>query len=133
MEKIEQFRSSADWLIQNMRPVSLMDFGYTRDSVKWLEGYIERLRLSGQFNDAASRDNMIGVFGSFLGECIIQSYGGSWEQRDEGWRIEFKPGSYVLPFAKVSKQMSIGLEDGIGWLFDSIPEVFLGIGPSSSN
>lgn len=122
---IEQIKSNADWFIKEARPLSRMDFGYTRESVEWLEAYIERLRQSGQFKEAGIKANLVGVFGSFLGECIIHCYGGVWAQRDEGWCVEFKSDTYVLPFARVSKQLENGLEDGIGWFFRSIPEIFL--------
>ena len=122
---IEQFKSTAEEFIPDARQVSGMDFGYTRESVEWLEVYIERLRKSGQFTDPTTKTNLVGVFGSFLGECIIHCYGGAWAQRDEGWCVEFRKDTWVLPFARVSKQFENGLEDGIGWFFEAIPEVFL--------
>src|SRR5437762_1433543 len=46
---IEHIQANAEMTIQQMRPLSRMDFGYTRESVEWLEGYIERLRQTGEF------------------------------------------------------------------------------------
>jgi hypothetical protein len=122
---IEQIKSTAEQFVQDVRPVSRIDFGYTLESVEWLEGYIERLRQSGQFTDVRAKTNLVGVFGSFLGECIIHCYGGAWMQRDEGWCVEFRRDTYVFPFARVSKQFDNGSEDGVGWFFRAIPEVFL--------
>ena len=122
---IEQFKSTAEEFIQEVRPISRSDFGYTQESVEWLEGYIERLRQSGQFPDDAAKFNLICIFGSFLGECIIHCYGGAWVQRDEGWCVEFRSNTYVLPFSKVAKQFDNGLEDSIGWFFRAIPKFIL--------
>lgn len=67
----EHIRANAELVIQQLRPLSNINFGYTRDSVEWLEGYIERLRDSGEFNDAEAKNNLTSVLGSFLGECPV--------------------------------------------------------------
>lgn len=121
---IEHIQANAEMTIQQMRPLSRMDFGYTRESVEWLEGYIERLRQSGEFAADATRDKLVSVFGSFLGECIVRCYGGVWTQRDGVWCVAFPGDNFVFPFAKVSKQMEHGLEDSIGSLFRAVPVVF---------
>jgi hypothetical protein len=118
---IEHIQANAEMTIQQLRPLSRMDFGYTPESVNWLEGYIERLRQSGKFTDEATRRKLVSVLGSFLGECIVRCYGGGWTQRDGVWCVAFPGDNLVFPFTKVSKQMERGLEDGIRGFFDAVP------------
>ena len=123
---VEHIEANAEMTIQQLRPLSRMDFGYDRESVEWLENYIERLRRSGEFQAEATKDRLTSVFGSFLGECIIRCYGGVWTQREGVWCVAFDGDNVAFPFAKVSKQMDNGVEDGIGGFFRAIPVVFAG-------
>lgn len=111
--------------IEQLRSVSRIDFGYNRESVKWLEGYIERIKKPGVFDEAA-KGRLISMFGSFLGECIIHCYGGAWQQRDGSWCVAFDEKNVAFPFGKVSKQFDNGLEDSVFGFFDVIPIVFAG-------
>ena len=58
---VEHIKANAEMTIQQMRPLSRIDFGYTRESVEWLEGYIERMRQSGEFKAEATK--LIGADG----------------------------------------------------------------------
>ncbi len=130
----EQIEANAEMVIQQLRPLSGIEFGYNRESVEWLEGYIERLRQSNGLQDEATREKLTSVFGSYLGECIVRCYGGRWEQREGVWCIAFDSRNAAFPFAKVAKQMQNGLEDGMGSFFTLIPVVFakcLGARPSA--
>lgn len=111
-------------VVEQLRPLSDIDFGYTRESVEWLEGYIERLRNSGQFDDPQMKNRLTSVFGSFLGECVVRCYGGRWKQHDGVWCVAFDDDNSVFPFAKVAKQIEYGLEDGIASFFNVIPTIF---------
>ena len=121
---VNQIKANADLTIRMLRPLSRINFGYTPESVQWLEGYIERLRQSGEFTTETVRNKMVSVFGSFLGECIIRRYGGVWAQNNGVWCVAFDGNNSAFPFAKVSKQIDNGLEDGIGSFFSVIPELF---------
>lgn len=122
----ERIRANAEMVIQQTGPLSGIDFGYTQESVKWLEGYIERLRQSGEFENPETKTKLISVFGSFLGECIVRCYGGTWKLHDDAgvWCVAFNEDNALFPFAKVQKQMENGLEDGIASFFTVIPEIF---------
>ena len=111
-------------VIQELRPLSGIDFGYTQESVEWLQGYIERMRNSGEFDSVDFKNKLISVFGSFLGECIVRCYGGTWKQHESGWCVAFNDDNMAFPFAKVAKQMDYGLEDGIASFFRVIPTIF---------
>jgi hypothetical protein len=126
VEMIKRIRANAELVIQELQPISGMDFGYTKKSVEWLEGYIERLRLSGAFQVEETKNKLAGMFGSFLGECIIRSYGGHWAQHDGIWSVAFDGNNCVFPIGKTWKQMDNGLEDGIGSFFRGIAVVYAG-------
>jgi hypothetical protein len=122
----QTIRANAELVVQKLRSLSGIDFGYTQESVKWLEGYIERLRNSGEFEDAETKTKLVSVFGSFLGECIVRCYGGKWKKHREAgvWCVAFSDKDMAFPFAKVARQMDNGLEDGIGSFFSVIPTLF---------
>ena len=124
-------RANAELVLQELRQLSGIDFGYTKESVEWLEGYIERLRNSGQFDDVETRNRLTSVFGCFLGECVIRCYGGEWKQHEGHWCVAFRDGDMAFPFAKVAKQFDGGGLDGISSFFRVIPIIFEGrAGPS---
>lgn len=121
----ENIRANAELVLQQIRSLNGPDCSYTEESVKWLEGYIERLRDSGEFENAETKTKLISVFGSFLGECIVRCYGGAWKQHESGvWCVAFNEDNIAFPFAKVAKQIDYGLEDGIASFFNVIPTIF---------
>ncbi|HEX4342665.1 MAG TPA: hypothetical protein VH255_04700 [Verrucomicrobiae bacterium] len=93
-------QANAQMVVEQLRPLSRMDFGYTQASVEWLEGYIERLRVSGQFKDEKMKNQLAGVFGSFLGEAVIRNYGGDWVEHDGAWCVAFNSDNVVFPLSK---------------------------------
>jgi hypothetical protein len=117
----ENIKKNAELAIQQLRPLSQMDFGYNVSSVNWLEGYIERLRSSGELKDEAKRKGLSNVLGSFLGECIVRCYGGRWVKQDGMWGVSIGDDFIAYPFNKIGKQMENGLEDSIHSFFTSIP------------
>lgn len=95
---------------------------YDTDSVKYLEGFIERQKT--RFSEDKSK-GLINSCGAFLGQCIIENYGGKWVRDDNGQvAISFDSQNMVYPFAKVSKQFENGLEDSVYSMYTIIPTVF---------
>lgn len=90
-----------------------MEFGLNEESVKWVEGFIERQRARPDF-ELDRADGLVGVLGSFLGECIASAAGGRWHELDEvrGWGVLLPDGSTVFPITKVRKQFRDGVEGG---------------------
>jgi hypothetical protein len=122
----ENIKKNAELAIEQLRPLSQMDFGYNLSSVKWLEGYIERLRSSGELDDEAKRKGLSNVLGSFLGECIVRCYGGRWVKQDGMWGVSIGDDFIAYPFNKIGKQMENGPEDSIDSFFTSIPVLLSG-------
>ena len=95
-------------------------FGYDRDSLSWVEEYLESNR--GKFSELEFK-TMIQLAGAYLGECVRQKYGGNWSQRDGAWGIFFDNKTAAFPFAKAQKFMEYGLAagDSITGFFDIVP------------
>jgi hypothetical protein len=95
---------------------------YNPEGVKFLEGFIERNKI------AIARDEWDGLInscGAFLGQCVIENYGGEWMQEPDGnVCVAFDNKNKVFPFAKVGKQFENGLTDSIYSFFTVIPTVF---------
>lgn len=125
----QQISENAALIVTECRPLSGFGpgFGYNRQSVEWLDGYIERLRADGRFSPGQI-ENMSELFACFLGECIRATYGGEWRKRDGTWGVFFEDSSAVFPFSKVRRQFESGNESGesILGLFDVLPEILSG-------
>jgi hypothetical protein len=123
----EKIRANAALAIATLAPLSDLgpQFGYNRESVKWVSGYIERQRSREDLSEDI-KEGLIQVLGVFLGECIIRRYGGSWEELGEGLGVFFDEKNAAFPFAKVRKQFDNGAEagDSIVGFYDIIGFVF---------
>ena len=118
----EEFTALANTLIATASETLGVQLAFDSDSVKWLDGYIERVR-SGM--DESQIHGLSNTIGAFLGECIISNYGGSWRQSDDGnWGVFFDDKNVVFPFAKAYKQLANGKDDSIFGMYNIIPVVF---------
>ena len=99
----EQIKQNAELVIREMRKTSGFSFGYDAKSVAWLDGFIERQRKQDDITEDTIH-GLVNVFGSYLGECVIKTFGGHWENDEQGWRVSFDENNAVYPFAKVQKQ-----------------------------
>jgi hypothetical protein len=112
MDELEPIKKNAQLVIDQLGPLSEISFGLNRDSVAWVEGYIEGQRARPDLSQVTI-DNLVNVLGSFLGECIIANAGGSWQSSAEnGWSIAFPDNNHAYPFNKVRKLFVNGLEGG---------------------
>lgn len=118
----EEFTTLANKLITHASKRLGVTLNFDSDSVKWLDGFIERVRPSLDESDIQGMSNTIGAF---LGECIIANYGGSWRQSDDGnWGVFFDDKNVVFPFTKAYKHLANGGGDSIFGMYDIIPLVF---------
>ena len=120
----DQIKGLAQNLISTVSEKLGVHLKYDRPSVEWLDGYINRVRLS---LDESSIDGIATSIGSFLGECIIANYGGQWRESEGTWGVFFSDRddrNAVFPFNKVRKQLLNGAEDSILSFYEVIPVVF---------
>ena len=103
----EMLQANAKLAMDTLSPLSdVSAFGYNRESVAWVEGYIERQRTRSDLTPE-TLDGMAQVLGSFLGQCFDDS-------------------NAAYPFNKVRKQLQNGADgsDSILAFFDSIGPLF---------
>ena|ERR1051326_851901 len=118
----EEFTALANDLIANVSRRLGVTLNFDSDSVKWLDGFIERIRPT---LDESQIQGLSNSFGAFLGECIIANYRGSWRQSDDGnWGVFFDDKNVVFPFAKAYKHLANGGADSVFGMYDIIPVVF---------
>ena len=100
-----------------------LNLNYDAESVKFLEGFIERNKGDLEKEEAKG---LINSLGSFLGQCIIENYGGQWQIDGEtgSVAIAFDEKNKAFPFGKVSKQFENGLEDSVYSFYTVIPTIF---------
>lgn len=112
MDELQKIQANVTFAIEQLGPVSDVDFGLNEESVEWVEGFIERQRERPDF-DLDESGGLVGVLGSFLGACVAEAAGGRWHYMEEdGWGVLLPDGSTAFPFAKVRKQFRNGLEGG---------------------
>ena len=120
---IDKIKANAEFVIKQLGPLSGFKFGLNAESVAWVDSFIEQQRIRLEL-DADAINGIINVLGSFLGECIIQCFGGAWDNLIGEWFIKFDKDKAAFPFSKVRKQFANGKEDSISSFFDSIPVLF---------
>src|SRR4026209_534921 len=102
----KEFTTLANTLIGTASDKLGVQLTLDSESVKWLDGYIERIRPG---MDESQIQGLSNTIGAFLGECIIANCGGSWRQADDGsWGVFFDDKNVVFPFAKAYKQLANG-------------------------
>jgi hypothetical protein len=109
--RLAMIRGNAALVVDELGPISGIDFGFDASSVAWVDGYIERQRERFAGKDEAAQ--LVAVLGSWLGEAIIKAAGGAWDVhvRDE-IGVRFENGDWCFPFSKVAKQFAHGQADG---------------------
>ncbi len=100
-------------------------FGYNRDTIAWVEEFLEEQRRK-PHTSTADNERLLQLVGSYLGECLIRTYGGAWRDDGNDWGIFFDELNAAFPFRKARKQFENGLEAGesILGLFEAIPIIF---------
>jgi hypothetical protein len=110
-EQIRNIRANAELVVRMFAKETDFGFGYNRESVQWLDAYIEQIRNTQRTNEEFNQ--LVSNLGSFLGEAIIRSFGGKWSFDQRGWAILWDDFNLVYPFMKVAKQLRNGESDSI--------------------
>ena len=86
---------------------------YSKQSVKWVDDY-----LTG--NRDFQPERMIVIVGAYLGEAIIQNYGGEWIYNEGEIAVKVTDSLVIFPFIKVLKSFMNGADDSIYAYFSAI-------------
>lgn len=121
MSLVEKIRANAEFVVVTAEEQLDEEVGYDESGVQWLDGYIQRQHEPG---DPKIRRGLVSTLGSYLGECIIQSFGGEWANLDGTWGVRFDDRNAAFPFAKVAKHLENGASDSVLSFFTAIPLLF---------
>jgi hypothetical protein len=130
-EILDEFKRGAQICIDTSRETFNVKLKLDEKSVKKLDKIIS----DGWGGEPPNQmDNMVMVFGSFLGEAMIATFNGRWvEDPDYGWGIEFQPKNQVkdvaMVFAKMEKRFRYGMDDSISFFYDVIKKRIAGTIP----
>lgn len=101
-----------------------VELKYDKESIEWLDGYIERIRPELKED---SYSGLATAFGAFVGETIIATHGGAWDYFEElgQWGVRFGEQSGAFPLSKVYKQLEngSGMGDSVLGLFNVLPAI----------
>ncbi len=121
-EAPQQFQRYAQIHIDVAKKTFGFDLSYDLDSIEKLDEMVEGI---GKPNNP---EQMVILFGSFLGEALRHLYKGKWvwDDRFKSWTITFtlpngkEDGAFV--FAKVKKRFTNGVEDSLSFFAKVIDE-----------
>ncbi|XXX75542.1 hypothetical protein WMF30_48620 [Sorangium sp. So ce134] len=116
-----KIRANAALVLKTARDELGQDVNYDLDGVRWLDGFIQRQHEQGR---KELRDRLVSTLGSYLGECVVRTFGGEWAETDGSWCVRFDDRNAVFPFAKVQKHLESGAGDSVLGFFTLIPAVF---------
>ncbi|AII51294.1 MULTISPECIES: hypothetical protein [Hymenobacter] len=93
---------------------------YDADAVQRLAEFIEQQRPS---LTAATREGVVTALGCFLGQCLVETFGGTWAMGPDGTTgIGIRQHSFFNPFYRISQQLDKGLPESVAAFFAGIPE-----------
>jgi hypothetical protein len=108
-----------------VRGVAARDLGvlpsFDLDGVRWLNQFIDN-QAKPLSEDLQNK--LVQTLGSYLGECIRETYGGVWVESTGSWAVRFSEGNEVFPFNKVWKQFENGPEDSVLSMFSTIEHLY---------
>jgi len=110
-EQIRGIRANAELVVRMFANETEFRFGYNRESVQWLDSYIEEIRKNNWTDEEFNQ--LVSNLGSFLGETMIKSFGGRWSLDQRGWAIRWDDFNLAYPFIKVAKHLRNGETDSI--------------------
>lgn len=114
----EMIRANAEMVLAVARKEYDPHIGFDAAGVRWLDGYIQALVDQGGFE---ASEELCDNLGSFLGTCIIETYGGTWQDTEHGWAVVMAEDLAVFPFNKTLKHLTEGAGDSVLSLFNGIP------------
>ncbi|OUJ73037.1 hypothetical protein [Hymenobacter crusticola] len=93
---------------------------FDAEAVQRLAELIETQRPS--LTDS-SRENAVTALGCFLGQCLVQTYGGQWAAGPDGTTgVGIGGHSFFNPFYRVAEQLAHGRPSSVAVFFTELPE-----------
>jgi hypothetical protein len=114
----DKLRAVAELVVRTFRDELQVELRFDQAGVEWIDGYINRMRDS---LPAKERPGLISTLGSYIGECIIRTYGGAWVEKDGMWGVQVNDRIWACPFATIQRQFENGPDDSVVAFFTFIP------------
>ena len=111
----DQFRQYAQIHIDTTKQSFDVDLDFDEKSILELDNLIQKAWPD---QPPIQIDNVILLFGSFLGEAIIKTLGGEWVNTEQGWGIKIGDATLMV-FTKIKKRLLNGMEDSISYYYQS--------------
>jgi len=110
-----QFQQYAQIHIDTARQSFSVDLKYDEESILKLDDMIQSAWPE---KPPVQIDNVILLFGSFLGEAIRHTLGGEWVKKEQGWGIKIGDATLMV-FTKIKKRLLNGMENSISYYYQS--------------
>jgi hypothetical protein len=133
--QLEQIQRSAAFFRDSMREqTGNPAFGCDRASIAHLDGFLTRQREVVK-RDERTIQRFTSMIGSFIGECLLQTYQGSWNISPNYIQLTINAGGMIhilRPFHKVSERIEQDLDgELVNYLFVTIPSAVAQLGSES--
>lgn len=126
MATIDQIKSNAEYVQREFGPQSGLDgFGYNAQTMAYLDGFLTR-QNRGVSANPQSITKFTSLIGAFVGEAIISTYGGEWQDSNGVVQIRIAHKDHVHflnPFQKVHRRILVGIEHNLERYFVSVGEI----------
>jgi hypothetical protein len=126
----EKLRANAAVIVATFRENLDTELTFDAAGVERIDAYIERMRVRMRPQE---RWGLISTPASFVGECIIRTFGGQWAEKDGTWGVQVTERVWANPFGKVEKQFDNGPEDSVAGFFRGISVLDQHIAQPASN
>ncbi|HEX8428544.1 hypothetical protein [Hymenobacter sp.] len=92
---------------------------YDATAVQQLADFIEAQRST---LPTTERQGVTTALGCFLGQCLVETYGGTWAQGPDGTTgVGIDQQHFFNPFFRVAEQFEKGLPESVAAFFASVP------------
>lgn len=116
--KIQKYST---YTVTNMRERGMADFDYDRKSVDFLSDVLDK---KGRGYSEQAKNVLPTLWGSYLGDALIKTYGGSWVIMGDGsYGVKLKNEQLLFPITRVGKHINSGPEYAILAMFDAVTTV----------
>lgn len=115
----DQFKQYAQIHIDTTKQSLGVDLNFDEKSILALDNLIQNAWPD---QPPIQIDNVILLFGSFLGEAIIKNLGGQWVKVEQGWGIKIED-TTLMVFTKVKKRFLNGIEDSISYYYKGVKDM----------
>lgn len=111
---LASLRAAAEAVRQQLQ-VNAFDAAAVQRLAEFIEG--QRATVT-----EADKQGVVTALGCFLGQCLVETYGGTWAQGPDGTSgVGINRSHFFNPFYRVAQQLSKGLPESVAKFFAELP------------